>query len=471
MKRLLRITAFCVIGCCVLFAVGLLAINLFIQSRGVQQEIRDSVSESLGVPITVFRITFTPWSGLNFDDVSIPNQDSETPLLKASNLRLSFDYGALFRRKIIIREIRLQHLDIVVPAGGNNEEKAGPKTLRDPEVHTETSPKAAESPLPEPARKTTLKETLAQKFWIEIQRFTVRDGAVTIVRPDGSILGTLRNLECNLRFQHGEYIGDVRADSANVGETIQLQDLSSGVDFHSGLLTLNVIDATLSDGEVQGSFHVDLSQAAFPYGLNLKVDDVDMNQMMEHTGGLLEHAHGLLSGDITLAGNARDAATTAGTGHLSVQNAYIEQYPLLQELGRWTQIDELQKLDLEEAASNFRIVNSDIHIDALNLISKNCQVEIHGSVIRGERLQLQGRLMIDQFLSQKIPNELGENFTVANDGKRYLDFNISGSPLRPQTDLFERIIGDQRKLFQRLLRGHSNAPHPSPTETTDSANG
>jgi hypothetical protein len=76
--------------------------------------------------------------------------------------------------------------------------------------------------------------------------------------------------------------------------------------------------------------------------------------------------------------------------------------------------------------------------------------------------------MINQFLSQKIPNELGENFTVASDGKRYLDFNISGSPLRPQTDLFERIIGDQRKLFQRLLRGHSTPPHPSPTETTDS---
>ena len=467
MKRLLRVTAFFVIGCCVLFAVGLLAINLFIQSRGVQQEIRDSVSESVGVPITVFRITFTPWDGLNFDDVSIPNQDSETPLLKASNLRLSFDYGALFRRKIIIREIRLQHLDIVVPSGGANDENVGSKNVRDPEVHTEPSPKTAESPSPEPARKTTLKDTLAQRFWIEIQRFTVRDGAVTILRPDGSILATLRNLECNLRFQHGEYIGEVRADSATVGETVQLQDLSSGVDFHSGLLTLNMIDATLSDGEVQGSFHVDLSQPAFPYGLNLKLDDVDMNQVMEHTGGLLEHAHGLLSGDITLAGDARDSATTAGTGHLSVQNAYIEQYPLLQELGRWTQIDELQKLDLEEAASNFRIVNSDIHIDALNLISKNCQVEIHGSVIRGDQLQLQGRLMINQFLSQKIPNELGENFTVADDGKRYLDFNISGSPLRPQTDLFERIIGDQRKLFQRLLRGHSTPARPSPSETTD----
>jgi hypothetical protein len=33
-----------------------------------------------------------------------------------------------------------------------------------------------------------------------------------------------------------------------------------------------------------------------------------------------------------------------------------------------------------------------------------------------------------------------------------LDFQVTGSVLKPQTDLFERIIGDKDKLIKKLFR-------------------
>ena len=104
---------------------------------------------------------------------------------------------------------------------------------------------------------------------------------------------------------------------------------------------------------------------------------------------------------------------------------------MLKELGRWTQIDELQRLDLERALSKFSVVGQDIKVDSLQLISKNCQVNLWGKVKSAQRLDLDGRLTVSQFLSQKIPNELEENFEKSKDGEsRY--FGFSGDGIRAQ---------------------------------------
>jgi hypothetical protein len=79
-------------------------------------------------------------------------------------------------------------------------------------------------------------------------------------------------------------------------------------------------------------------------------------------------------------------------------------------------------------------------------------VNLWGTVESAQKLDLSGRLTLNQFLSRKIPNEIEENFATSKDGRsRYLDFQITGSVLRPQTDLFERIIGDKGKLIKKIL--------------------
>jgi hypothetical protein len=124
----------------------------------------------------------------------------------------------------------------------------------------------------------------------------------------------------------------------------------------------------------------------------------------------------------------------------------------LKALGAWTQIDELKRLDLEEALSKFSVIGQDIKVDSLELTSKNCQVNLWGTVESAQKLDLNGRLTLSQFLSRKIPNELEENFAIAKDGRsRYLDFRVSGSILLPQSDLFDRIIGDKGKLLKKIL--------------------
>jgi hypothetical protein len=284
------------------------------------------------------------------------------------------------------------------------------------------------------------------------------------VRPDGATAAVIRGLDSTLNFQHGNYLGRVHADSAMIGDTISVDDIGSPVRFNGGSLALEDVCAKVSGGDLNGTFNLDFSKSDLPYRLELKASGIDVNDLTKRTSSFLDRAHGTLEGSFELTGAGRDSSQAAGAGTLEIKSGYLDQYPMLQEIGHWTQIDELQRLDLEEADSNFRVVGSRVHLDSIRLISKNCQVNLAGTVEEWQRLDLKGRLTITQFLSQKIPNELQDNFVTADDGRsRYLDFEVFGSVQKPETNLYERIIGDKRKLLQRLLHGsHSDRSKPEP---------
>ena len=268
----------------------------------------------------------------------------------------------------------------------------------------------------------------------------------------GKPIVTLRDVSGAVKFQRGEYIGKVHISSATISDSINVDDISSPVKCSSGALDLEEISAQISGGAIQGSFHADLTDSGLPYRLGLQVSGVDINEIVSRAGGILDRAHGILQGSFQLAGYIKDPSLASGGGSLEVKTGYLDQYPILKELGAWTQIDELKRLDLEEALSKFSVVGQDIKVDSLKLISKNCQVNLWGTVDSAQKLDLNGRLTLSQFLSRKIPNEIEENFSTAKDGRsRYLDFRVTGSLSLPQSDLFDRIIGDKSKLLKKIL--------------------
>ena len=472
LKRVFRIPLFLVLGVIGCFGVALLAVNLYIQSPGIQRELRESVSESLDLPIDVFRITFTPWGGLNLENVTVGKPGTSSPVLQAKNLRVRCDYNAFFRRKIIVREILLQHVDIMIPMGSTDrlsqvvqakKSSRPPSLASQPSISQTPAQRAVASPSPAPLAQQppTLGDTLSRRFWVEIQKFKLRDATITVVHPDGSTVALVHGLDCILNFRHGDYLGRAHAESALVVDSIEIGDIGAPVKFQAGVLTLNEISASIAGGELNGQLTIDFNKPGVDYRLQFHAIGVDLNEVASRSNNFLDRAHGSLEGTFELSGSVRDPSKLAGLGTLEIKSAYLDQYPLMQEIGRWTQIDELQRLDLERAVSNFRVVGSNIQVDSIRLVSKNCQITLNGQVEDAHRLALDGRLTVSQFLSQKIPNELEDNFQPATDGhSRYLDFHVSGSLMRPESNLFEKIIGDRRKLWQRLLHGS----RPTPTE-------
>jgi hypothetical protein len=290
---------------------------------------------------------------------------------------------------------------------------------------------------------------------VEVQRVKLTQGTINLLARDGTAVATIRDLEVSARRQRGVYSGRMLAVSASmVNDTLVCAELASPLVASAERVELSALRAKIWGGLLNGSFRVQVNSPPYPYDLRLEVSGVKVNDIATHAGGVLDQAHGVLRAKLDLHGAAGDAAFNSGEGQMEVVAGYLDQYPLLQEIGRWTQIDELQRLQFEEARSQFRVAGTSLYIDQIRLLSRNCDVWLWGRIDAAQKLDLNGRLTINQFLSQKIPNELEDNFVVnADNHSRFLDFRVTGPLSHPQTNLFDRIIGDKRKLFRKLLGG------------------
>jgi hypothetical protein len=460
-KRFVQPTLVVVVAVTGLVGLGLLAINLYVQSPDTQSQLREIVSENLGYPISIFRITFTPWNGFHLQDVSVQDPSVEFPILKARDLWIQCKFLPLLRRKLIVRQIYLSGAEVRIP----NVDRAEPELAANeiPPVAPVPQPNPTKARLPLPGEQSVEKQSPPEKnpsaqnvrrenFWVEIRKVKLSHGSVYFMGSHGKPIVTLRNVGGAVKIQKGEYLGRVSISSATISDSINVDDISSPVKCSNGALDLEDISAQISRGAIQGSFHVDLADSGLPYQLQLQIKGVNINEIVSRAGAILDRAHGILEGSLQLAGYMKDPSLASGGGNLEVKTGYLDPYPILKDLGAWTQIDELKRLDLEEALSKFSIVGQDIKVDSLELISKNCRVNLWGTIQSAQKLDLDGRLTLNQFLSRKIPNEIEDNFATAQDGRsRYLDFRVTGPVFQPQSDLFDRIIGDKSKLFKKLL--------------------
>jgi hypothetical protein len=472
LKPLIKATLFTLGTLVGLAGLSLLAINLYVQSPEVQSRLRKAASDSIGCPINVFRITFSFWSGFHFRDVTIENPESDIPFLRAGDLRVQCEYLPLLRKKLIIRQVILTGPEIRIPVVGRPESAPAPADTNQLAPDTSSQPSTSASPptaaspqnkapnAKQPTAPSHQRKGPRGKFWVQIRKIKIRKGSVYLLGPNNVPLATLRNVESIIDYHKNDYFGKIDIASVTLSDSIDLEEISSPVKIANGELDLENIVAGISGGVIHGQFHLGLVKSPYPYDLRLEATAVNVNQIVNHAGGILDRAHGLLEAHFQMSGAGSDPSLAKGEGTLDIKNGYIDQFPVLQEIGRWTQIDELKRLDLDMASAKISVDGSDINLDDFKLVSKNCQIGLWGRIAAAQKLELKGRLTLSQFLSQKVPSELQDNFVTAPDGQeRYLDFLVSGSITRPQTDLFDRLIGDKNRLLKRMLRGDRKDKH------------
>jgi len=471
-KRIIKATLLAVVALASLAGLGLLAINLYLQSPDTQIRFKEAVSESLGYPVSVFRMSFDPWTGLHLQGVNIQDPSVDYPFLRGQDLWIQCDLFPLLRRKLIIRQVFLSGAQIRISTATHvkpepettNKLPAPEPAPSQPESRDNSATAKNNVPeKPEPEKPAVKETPVPANFAVEIRKLKVRNSTVYLIGADGETTATLREVEGAIHAHKGHFDGRIRIASVSISNSFDVDNISSPVKFANGAIDLKDITAQVSGGEIHGSFHANLSTPELPYRVHLQVTGVDVNQFAGRAGGILDRAHGTLEGNFQIAGYMTDPSLATGGGSLDIQTGYLDQFPMLQELGRWTQIDELQRLDLEQARSNFSVVGQDIKVNSLQLISKNCELNLSGTVGSGQKLDLNGRLTLSQFLTQKIPSELEDNFAKSTDGEgSYLDFQVTGSVSKPQTDLVDRIIGDKGKLLRKIFRLDRREKEPAP---------
>jgi len=470
------------------FAATFLGVNLYVQSQGTQARIQQELSQRLGMPLRIQRISVTPWSGLKLSGITIPqaNPGNGPPFLEAQDFRLHVRFRSIIWRPLVIKEVALTKPAVVWPQNELGKWRL-PMTLRSPEqpppVAAEETPVAPNPSAPgeietSPALTTPTPKKIVRKSTgasgPQVKRVNLIDGSFHFLDRENRNVALFDGVQFFSTMRDVVSIrGETRVTKIALRDRVFLSSLRSPVLYDPAELDLSAIVAHVAKGELRGSFVMQPQAENSPFTVHANFEGVQADQLVLEAGGPRGIVRGVLEGSFDATGNTADAL--AGEGIIALRDGHVQQFSVLAAVGQLLQIEELTQLDLEQAQAKFHLATGRFLIDDLVLRSPNLQLSATGSVSFDGKLALDSTLTINEKIRAQLFRGIRENFVAtAESGRFALPFHISGTVDRPRTDLMERAVGaDLRDLggvIDALLgRGkgkkkkNANAATPAPS--------
>src|SRR3954470_2889160 len=118
MSRILLIALGLIVGVALLILLG---VNMYVQSHGTQARIQQELSQRLGAPLRIQRISVTPWWGLKLTGITIPQTQPgvSSDFLTATTFRLRIRFSSLFGGQLVIKEVSLINPEVVWAQNAN----------------------------------------------------------------------------------------------------------------------------------------------------------------------------------------------------------------------------------------------------------------------------------------------------------------------------------------------------------------
>jgi hypothetical protein len=444
-----------------LYGLGVLFANMYLQSRGVQGRIREAVTRATGLPVTIDRTYYTPWSGLAISGVAVPpaHPAMEAPLVSIESVRVSLSFPALFQGRVHIKDIVL-HNPRVVSRQQNN----GSWTVNQtPKIIGE--PLATESPAPHhhepsaPAHSSTPPRT-TQKPNLVIDAFHIRNGTAVFYMADASTGLELSGVSLESFIDdNGVAHGSFLAKTAIIGDVIKPTDLNGTFTWNENQLTLPNINAAWGGGLVAAAF--ELSSSSTPsFSTNVSAENVSLASLATDAGFNPEGTDGRLSGTFTLTGTPGIVSTYTGAARIHCLEARMLPIDPIRQLGDMFQIQELQVLELDTAEANATIAGGGIRVENITLATDNVILDAKGDVAFEGTLALDARFHVSERLRKKTAGILGKKFTASETkGFSHMPFSVTGTIHHPKTDLLDKIVGARlQRDLGGLLKGILKLP-------------
>ena len=460
MKKLTRAVLYVFGALLGLFAVVLLGVNLYVQSRGTHARIEEELSRRLGTTLRIERISVTPWWGLKLRGITIPQSDAtmDREFLRADTFRLRIRFASLFARELVIKEIALVHPTIVwaqnkegkwrIPGSPPNE----PLAAGGEEPHVE----ATNTPAVEPAaNQTPASEPTTTAFTPEVRRVLLTNGNFHFLdakqRPVAAFEG--------IRFRSGfrsttELSGNASIARISLRNRFFLQDLNSPLKYDPASLEFSAIRANAGGGEISGQFLMQPSQPGSPFSATVNFHDVQADRLITDAGGPKGMLQGRLEGTLDASGKTSDSNALTGAGEIYLRDGQLRQYALLVALGQLLEMDELAQLQFEEAHVKYHITPGLVSVDELLLRSANIRLAAHGTIDFDGHLRLDSQLAINERIKSQLFHAMQANFHSTDEPNfAAVDFNISGTVDKPKTNLMNKLVGPDLKDIGGLIGG------------------
>lgn len=427
------------------FALILLCVNLYLQSGGVQQRIRNAAASSLGAEIKVRSTTYTPWSGLVLRNISVPDPVlPNVSAVEASALRVRFSLLSLLQQRFIVTECTLFEPKLIIRQQENGEWVV-PFSRRP--VKPPVEPGQAQLPV-----------VKGPSFKAELQRFRLGSGQIAFINAKNRTILLLEKADVDANISpEMTASGTASIGRLNIGDSLKPKRIESPFTWDGKVFDLPDIRGSLAGGQLAGKYRLENGKAPV-YTLAAQLEGVLLKRLVDEAGVEPGKTDGQLNGSLELTGDPRRSESTAGKGHFELIEAKLKPVEFLSKLGELFQIDELQLLQLSDAKIDLTVGDEKVQVDDIFLRSENLILQGQGPIRFNGKIKLDAKLLINQKLHQQLKGILGSNFKPSDDpAYLQLPFSVTGKVDSPRSDLLDRLTGipigqDMGGLLQNLLR-------------------
>ena len=447
-KRFLFIAA----GVIALAALVLLCINLYLQSDGVQQRIRDSAQRALGGEVNIRSSMYLPWSGFVIRGITVPDPtNANINFAEVEALRIRFALRPLIEGRFVITECTVFQPKLVVRQMENGEWVI---PLGRERVELAEVPKEA---------PTTSKKGVS--FKTELQNMRLRGGSIVFLNAKNRAIVSLDKTDISAKIAPDRSAaGTFEIGRSDFFGSLKPRKIGGPFTWDGNNLNFPDIQGSLAGGKLTGNYHMQTREQP-SFTLALQLSGVLLRKLAEDAQVEPGKTEGFLQGSLDMNGDPRDSASLNGVGHFELVSAQLKPVEFLVKLGELLQIDELQLLKLSDARINATIQDERVHIDDVTLKSDNLILQGTGPVRFNGKMNLNASLMVNRKLQQQLKGVLSRNFVDSEDPEyRELPFTVTGRVDNPKTDLIDKLVGakvgqDVGGMLMNILRP-SASPKP-----------
>jgi hypothetical protein len=431
-----------------LLAAAVLALNLHLQSAGMQEQLRAAAVDTVGLPLNVRSAFYTPWDGIRLRGLVMPDtENAGVNFLEASEFQIVFRLLPLLRREFVVSRLSLK--EAVLTWRQNSEGQW--RVPRDAELAV---PVAAGTPaVARPAPPATVapgvpveepRPTSAPVFALRVEGMEIRRSRILFENRDGWPLLDADGISARASVTPtGDAAGQASIPEAVLAGLIVARDLGADFTLEEGQLDLTAIRGEVAGGTLGGGGSIATRSEGSPYQWDLNLANLDMAQLRLPGSFGGTRFEGLLSAKFHLEGrNAPNRRVRGGTRVDLAQGRLIPS-SYLQGLGQALGIRELRGMDISEAYAVLRIEDDLIHVEPLWLRAEEFAVEMRGPITRGGGLDLKARLLLSPTVAQRVSGltgrQLGTTSTI--EGYREVPFTVTGTLEKPRSDLASRLLG------------------------------
>ncbi|MCA1563641.1 MAG: hypothetical protein LC804_26465 [Acidobacteria bacterium] len=507
----------------VLLMLGAAGIALIVRwaldPRAVRGAAEARLSAMLGQPVTIgdIRIELLPAAALVGSDVRVGAGRDDAPSLDLQRIRIVPRLRSLFRRPVVIQEVRLDglvgsvlrdrsgawHVPTAVPAPGADEQRGmviervrlqngrlrvfeqiaggGREASSIDEVAAEVVADGGTlrlSPMSGRIGGAAITGEAVMDAKAALLDFTlaaIGDGDLPALlrlagaeRPEFLHLPTPASASLAIRIDRATSrlagTGALRAPQVSLG-TLELRGLEAPLNVDGRRLTFTPTTFAFYGGTHRGTIAVDMSPTPSRWSLDSRLADLDLGDFLAALTARDQQIDGTAAMTGVLRGRVGEPLnrTVQGRLQVTVVNGVVRQFPLLAAVNRALRLAEGDMRDtrFDRLTATLAIAGGRAMTNALVLQAREVRVEAAGHIDFDRSLDLTGQVMISASRSADAIRSVRELSALRNaQGELQLPLAITGTLDNPlfKVDLTAAVGKSLRDELRRRLRGIFRPP-------------